>query len=146
MSVDYSALRRESDAGPDGVEPGRARAAVRDLTAPLLVHPAGGDGVDLPNVVGLGQVAATVRRLAGLGMAGVKGWAYGTRRDATASAATATGNLMCQAVTEIKAAAPEMVVTTEVCGCSWTCHGECAILDGRGRIDTAATFDLMGAM
>jgi len=47
---------------------------------------------------------------------------------------------------QIKATAPEIVVTTEVCGCSWTDHGECAILDGRGRIVSAATFELMGRM
>src|SRR6266536_4483994 len=93
------AARKPTTAGPDGVEPVRARAAVRvlyerpglvvrDLTAPLLVHPYGPDRADLPNVVGLGQVSATVRRLAGLGIRGVKVFAYGTPRDATASGAT----------------------------------------------------------
>lgn len=155
--VSVPAARPAGGTGPEGVEPGRARAVVRelferpglvarDLTAPLLVHPDSPQGVDLPNVVGLGQVGASVRRLAGLGMRGVKVFAYGTPRDATASAATAAGNLMCQAVAEVKAAAPEIVVTTEVCGCSWTDHGECAILDQRGRIDLADTFDLMGTM
>ena len=50
MGMDSSAARWEAGAGPDGVEPGRARAVVRDLferpglvvrdlTAPLLVLP-----------------------------------------------------------------------------------------------------------
>jgi porphobilinogen synthase len=154
--VDYPAART-AGVGPDGVEPGRARSAVRelferprlvvrDLTVPLLVMPDDRHGGDLPGVVPLGQVAATVRRLAALGIRGVKVFAYGSPRDASASGATVAGNLMCQVVQEIKAAAPEIVVTTEVCGCSWTDHGECAILDGRGRIDTEATFDLMAHM
>jgi porphobilinogen synthase len=155
--ADFSKTRAANEAGPEGVEPSRARAVVRrlferpglvvrDLTAPMLVHPDGPGGVDLPNVVGLGQVGMTVRRLAGLGMRGVKVFAYGTRRDSAASGASAEGNLMCQAVAEVKAAAPGMVVTTEVCGCSWTDHGECAILDARGRIDVPATCDLMARM
>ena len=35
------------------------------------------------------------------------------------------------------------MVTTEVCGRSRTDHGECAILDDRGRVDVDATYELM---
>lgn len=156
-SVDVPRARSVTVTGPDGVEPGRARAAVRglyeraglvvqDLTAPLLVQPDDRRTADLPGVVALGQVAATVRRLAGVGIRGVKVFAYGTPRNASASGATVAGNLMCAAVQEVKAAASDVVVTTEVCGCSWTDHGECAILDERGRVDLSATFDVMARM
>jgi len=155
--ADRSAARATTDAGPDGVEPGRARAAVRelyerpnlvirDLTAPLLVMPDDRHTADLPGVASLDQVTPTVRRLAALGIRGVKVFAYGTTRDASASAATTSGNLMCRAVEQIKSATPEIVVTTEVCGCSWTDHGECAILDDAGGIDTDATYELMARM
>jgi porphobilinogen synthase len=100
---------------------------------------------DLPGAVALADVAATARRWTALGIRAVKIFAYGTPRDATASAATSPGNLMCAAVTEVKTATPQMVVTTEVCGCSWTDHGECAILRGN-RIDLTATYDLMARM
>lgn len=154
--VDFATVRAGTGAGPDGVEPGRARQTVRDLydrpglvprdlTAPLLVHPDGRQAAALPGSVELGEVAATVRRWAELGIRGVKVFAFGSPRDAAASAATLPGNLMCAAVSEVKAAAPEVVVTTEVCGCSWTDHGECAILD-EGRIDLPATHELMAAM
>ena len=155
--ADFLGARAEG-AGPDGVEPGRARAAVRalyerpglmvrDLTAPLLVQPDDRQpAVDLPGVVVFDRVPVVARRLADAGVRGVKVFAYGTPRDARASGATVAGNLMCAAVQEIKATAPEIVVTTEVCGCSWTDHGECAILDEEGRIDMAATFDLMARM
>ena len=155
--TDKITVRSEAPAGPDGVEPGRARAsvrdlyarpvlAIRDLTAPILVMPDDRHAADLPGVTSLGQLTTAVRRLAALGIRGVKVFAYGTGRDASARAATAAGNLMCQAVEQIKAATPEIVVTTEVCGCSWTDHGECAILDGRGHIDTDATYELMARM
>ena len=163
-AADRSAVQRlidggsARDVGPVGVEPGRARAAVRalyarpglmvrDLTAPLLVLPEDRPAGDLPGVVPLGQVAATARRWAALGIRGVKVFAYGGEyRDATASEATTEGNLLLCAVEEIKAAAPEIVVTTEVCGCSWTDHGECAILNDEGRIDIGATFEVMAEM
>jgi porphobilinogen synthase len=155
--TDKIAVRSAANADPDGVEPGRARAAVRDLyarpglairdlTMPLLVLPDDRHIADLPGVTSLDQLTATVRRLATLGIRGVKVFAYGTGRDASARAATATGNLMCQAVEKIKTTTPEMVVTTEVCGCSWTDHSECTILDRRGRIDTDATYELMARM
>jgi porphobilinogen synthase len=124
----------------------RPGLVVRDLTAPLLVHPHDRVGTDLPGVVRLADVGSTARRRAALGIRGVKVFVYGTPRDATASGATAAGNLMCAAVQEIKAAAPEMVVTTEVCGCAWTDHGECALLHDGGRIDLLATHDLMARM
>jgi porphobilinogen synthase len=124
----------------------RPALVVRDLTAPLLVLPDGRDGAGLPGAVPLNAVADTARRWVELGIRGVKVFVYGTPRDARASGATATRNVMCQAIEEVKAAAPEVMITTEVCGCSWTDHGECAILDGQGRIDVAATFELMSRM
>ena len=143
--------------GLDGVNPARAREAVRelyarpglvarDLTAPLLVHPVGQHTGDLPGSVGIGDVAGTIRRWARLGIRGVKLFVYGDPRDGSASGATAAGSLMPAAVQEVKAASAQVVVTTEVCGCSWTDHGECTILDGAGRIDRAATYALMAEM
>ena len=154
--VDFSTARSGAGTGPAGVEPGRARQAVRDLydrpglvprdlTAPLLVQPEDRHAVALPGSVPLGEVAATVRRWAAVGIRGVKVFAFGSPRDVAASAATVPGNLMCAAVAEVKSAVPAMVVTTEVCGCSWTDHGECALLLD-GRIDLPATHDLMARM
>lgn len=153
--VDIRATRSKVE--PSGVEPGRARAVVRglyarpglvvrDLTAPLLVQPNDRSGVDLPGVVSLADVGSTVRRWSALGIRGVKVFVYGTPRDTLASGATAAGNLMCAAVQEVKAAAPEIVVTSEVCGCAWTSHGECALLLDGGRIDLLATYELMARM
>jgi porphobilinogen synthase len=143
--------------GPHGVSPGRARESVRalmdvdrlharTLTAPLLVLPEDLGGAPLPGAVPLSAVAATVRRWAELGILGVKVFAYGDRRDSRATAALAPGNRMVRAVAAVKAAAPQMVVTTEVCGCSWTSHGECALLDDRGQVDRPRTYELMAAM
>jgi hypothetical protein len=70
-SVDHSLARETAGAELDGVEPGRARAAVRglfarpvlairDLTAPLLVMPDDRHAGDLPGVAPLDQLTTTV--------------------------------------------------------------------------------------
>lgn len=153
-TVDFA--RPEQTTSPDGVDPTRAREVVRelfarqaltprDLTAPLLVYPDGSDPGALPGSVTLSGIAETARRWSSLGIRGTKIFAFGSPRDARASGAIAPDNLMLAAIREVKSAAPELVVTTEVCGCSWTDHGECAILDG-SRINLAATLDLMAEM
>ncbi|MFE0687298.1 hypothetical protein ACFV0Z_04090 [Streptomyces xiamenensis] len=146
-------------AAPDGVNPLRARAAVRDLyarptitpgdlSAPLLVLPNDGPAAsELPGAVAVGDIARTVRRWWSLGIHGVKLFAAGHDRDGQASGALLPGNRMLAGIEAVKAAEPGMAVTTEVCGCSWTDHGQCVLRrSDDGRIDLGATFELMGTM
>ncbi|MFJ3900235.1 hypothetical protein [Streptomyces sp. NPDC090025] len=142
--------------GPGGVHPGRARASVRelyerplldvrDLTAPLLVLPTTPDH-GLPGAVALFDVPATVSRWRTLGLRGLKLFAYGEDRSPTAREALSERNLMVRAIRSIRSAVPDMVVTTEVCGCAWTSHGECVIVDRDGSPDLAASYALMARM
>ncbi|GAA2281843.1 MULTISPECIES: hypothetical protein [Kitasatospora] len=140
------------------MNPLRARRAVRDLyarptitaadlTAPLLVLPDDGPaGPELPGATSLYGVARTVRRWRDLGIRGVKIFAYGHDRDHRASGALAAGNRMLAGIEAVKAVAPDMAVTTEVCGCSWTDHGQCVLRRDDGGIDLDATYELMAAM
>ncbi|MGA5497681.1 hypothetical protein ACPCSP_25290 [Streptomyces cinereoruber] len=150
------AQRREG-AFPDGINPSRARRTVRDLytgptltaaalSAPLLALPDAGDPSALPGAAPLAGIPETVARWAGLGIRGLKLFAYGHDRDARATAATAPGNRMAAAVSIVKTTVPGMAVTTEVCGCSWTDHGECVLRTDEGAIDLDATYQLMGTM
>ncbi|PCG84711.1 hypothetical protein CIB93_17875 [Streptomyces sp. WZ.A104] len=144
--------------GPDGVNPSRARSAVRalytrpaltagDLSAPLLALPDGHPGAgSLPGAVPLAEVQRTVARWGDLGIRGVKVFVLGHDRDSAGSAAVSAGNRMVLAVSAIKAAAPDLAVTTEVCGCSWTSGGECVLRTSAGGIDLDATYRLMGDM
>ncbi|MFD6138156.1 hypothetical protein [Promicromonospora sp. NPDC060271] len=142
---------------PDGVNPGRARGAIRRLydredlapsrlSAPLLVRPDGEATGALPGEVDLAGLEQEVLRLADLGLGGVKVFVTGHDRDAYASGARATRNRMILAVETIKAAAPDLAITTEVCGCSWTSSHECVLRDSDGRIDLYGTYELMGEM
>ncbi|MFJ9687537.1 hypothetical protein ACIRRX_17890 [Streptomyces bacillaris] len=144
--------------GPDGVNPSRARPAVRalyarpaltagDLSAPLLILPDGHPGAgSLPGAVHLADVRRTVVRWREMGIRGVKAFAFGHDRDGAGAAASSADNLMVLAVSAAKAAAPDLAVTTEVCGCSWTSSGECVLRGSAGNIDLDATYRLMGEM
>lgn len=144
--------------GPDGVNPSRARPAVRalytrpaltagDLSAPLLSLPDGHPGAGrLPGAVQLSDVRRTVARWRGLGIGGVKAFALGHDRDNAGSTAVSSGNLMVQVVSAIREVTPDLAVTTEVCGCSWTRSGECVLRTPTGRIDLDATYRLMSEM
>ncbi|MFD8913985.1 hypothetical protein [Streptomyces sp. NPDC059575] len=143
---------------PAGINPARARATVRglyartaltaaDLSAPLLVLPDTARATSaLPGAVSVGEVPSTTARWAALGIRGVKVFAFGHDRDTRGTAAVAPGNRMLAAIGAVKAAAPGTAVTTEVCGCSWTDHGECVLRTGAGGIDLDATYRLMARM
>ncbi len=94
----------------------------------------------------LSDVRRTVARWRGLGIGGVKAFALGHGRDNAGSTAVSSGNLMVQAVSAIREVTPDLAVTTEVCGCSWTSSGECVLRTPAGRIDLDATYRLMGEM
>ncbi|AYG85323.1 Delta-aminolevulinic acid dehydratase [Streptomyces hundungensis] len=53
---------------------------------------------------------------------------------------------MVRAIGFVKATAPGLAVTTKVCGCSWTDHGECVLRTADGDFDLPATYGLMAAM
>ncbi|MGW1767175.1 hypothetical protein ACWCQL_24290 [Streptomyces sp. NPDC002073] len=144
--------------GQDGIDPSRARESLRrlyeppgltpaDLSAPLLVlaknNPAAGA---LPGAVTLPNVAATVQRWAALGIRGVKIFVQGQDRNEYATAARNDGNAMVRAIQAVKAAAPDLAVTTEVCGCSWTTSHECVLRTDGEAIATQSTYELMAAM
>lgn len=73
-------------------------------------------------------------------------FAFGHDRDGYASGATAPDNRMIRTIHAVKKATPATAVTTEVCGCSWTDHGQCVLRTNSGEIDLEGTYRLMGTM
>jgi porphobilinogen synthase len=55
-------------------------------------------------------------------------------------------NVMLRAISTIREASPNMDVLTEVCACSYSDSGECALLDSSDRIDDPKTHDYVGKM
>jgi porphobilinogen synthase len=122
-----------------GFAPGRARPAVRAayarpllttnrLAAPMLIHPdASQASAALPGLVSAGKAAEYACRLADLGVGGVKIFATDAAGDVSGSGALDPCGPMADAIYAVKAAAPLLMVTTEVCGCAWTPDHECVL-------------------
>ena len=64
-------------------------------------------------------------------------------KDAQGSEAWAAEGIIQRAVRELKDAAPELVVITDVCLCEYTDHGHCGLLDEHGAVINDATVELL---
>ena len=64
-------------------------------------------------------------------------------KDAQGSEAWAADGIVQRAVRELKDAAPELIVITDVCLCEYTDHGHCGLLDDRGAVINDATVELL---
>lgn len=64
-------------------------------------------------------------------------------KDAQGSEAWAADGIVQRAVRELKDAAPELIVITDVCLCEYTDHGHCGLLDEHGAVINDATVALL---
>lgn len=69
---------------------------------------------------------------------------FGTpsKKDATGSESLKADGIIQKAVTEVKAAQPELLVATDVCLCEYTDHGHCGIIQD-DKVDNDATLDVL---
>ncbi|MDP9034964.1 MAG: porphobilinogen synthase [Myxococcota bacterium] len=127
----------------------------RDLIWPLFfragidsAHPIGTmPGVSQLPIRAAAQVAKDAARR---GIGGVLLFGLPTSKDATGSSGIDPDGPVPRAVAEMKSAAPELVVITDVCVDEYTDHGHCGILrqrrDGETEVDNDATLEVLAAM
>jgi porphobilinogen synthase len=120
------------------------RALVRETTvapanliAPLFVHEAADAPRPIASMPGVSQypvsaVAGVARTLEAAGVGGVILFGIARTKDAEGSGAWAADGGVQQAVAALKAAAPSLVVMTDVCLCEYTDHGHCGLVNGPG--------------
>ena len=104
-----------------------------DLIYPLfLVH---GQGVrrEVPSMPGvyhlsIDQLAAEAAELMELGVPGVLLFGLPASKDPLGSEDYDPQGIVQQGIRALKAAAPELVVVTDVCMCEYTDHGHCGII------------------
>ena len=77
-----------------------------------------------------------------LGIPGVILFGLPDRKDTVGSRSYADDGIVQQAVSAIKARAPEMAVMTDVCLCEYTDHGHCGIIKD-GKVDNDATVEVL---
>jgi len=130
----------------------QTRLAPSQLILPLFVRPGERERREIGSMPGNFQLsvdllAEEARALAGLGLGGVLLFGIPAEKDPQGSDAMSDLGIIPQAVRAVKAAAPDLLVITDVCFCEYTSHGHCGALSevsGRIDVDNDATLALLG--
>jgi len=128
------------------------KLSAANLILPLFVRPGRGLRVPIASMPGQfqlspDQLGAEIRQAAELGLGGVLLFGIPEAKDALGSDSFSDSGIVQQAVRAAKAAAPNVLVITDVCFCEYTDHGHCGVLNdssGRMDVDNDATLELLG--
>jgi porphobilinogen synthase len=126
------------------------RLGVEDLIYPLFVHGAGANepvasmpGVERRSVKDLVRECREVFDL-GIPAVAIFPVIEGARKDARGTHALAQDNLLFRALSEVKAAVPELVLIADVALDPYTDHGHDGVLTADGRdVDNDATVEIL---
>ena len=122
------------------------RALVREthvapaqLVLPLFVVPGAGERQPIDALPGVDRLspdlaAERAAEAAAAGVGGVLLFGLPERKDAEGSSAWDEDGPVPNAVRAIRAAAPDLVIATDVCLCQYTDHGHCGLVGADGAI------------
>jgi porphobilinogen synthase len=119
------ALARETELSP------------ADLIYPLFVRPGKNVRREIQSMPGIFQwsvdrLPEEIEAVANLGIPAVLLFGIPEEKDPTGRENFDPDGIVQRAIRTAKAAAPEMVVVTDVCLCEYTDHGHCGLLNGNG--------------
>lgn len=119
-----------------------------DLIYPLFVQ----HGVDrrtpIQSMPGQSRLSVDLlpteaKKLIALGIPAVMLFGIPASKDPVGAENFAQDGIVQQAVATLKAAAPDLVVVTDVCLCEYTDHGHCGLLDEQGSVLNDATLEVL---
>jgi len=121
---------------------------VDDLVQPLFVVPGESVRKEISSLPGqyhlsVDQAAEECRRISALGVPAVILFGLPQYKDEIGSAAFDDNGEVQRAVREIKKAAPELLVMTDVCLCEYTSHGHCGVISHE-TVANDPTLELLG--
>lgn len=90
-------------------------------------------------------IAAEAAEVAALGIPAVLLFGLPAKKDPTGSQAWSETGVIQRSIKEIKKAAPDLLVVTDVCLCEYTDHGHCGVIKN-GKVDNDATCELLAKM
>ena len=134
---------------------GTLRALVRETTLEpsQLVYPmfvvAGADTrtpiASMPGIdhLSIGHAVEEAGEAAANGVGGVMLFGLPAAKDEEGSGAWDDEGVVQLATRAIKAAHPDLLVTTDLCLCEYTSHGHCGVLRRDGYVDNDASLDLL---
>ena len=93
----------------------------------------------------LAEVGAAAREAGALGIPCIALFPHGEARSDDAQTALNPDSLMCRAIAEAKAAAPDVGVLADIALDPYTSHGHDGLLAADGSVDNDATLDLLVA-
>jgi len=125
----------------------QTRLSVDDLVYPLFVKAGTRMCEPIQSMVGCfhlspDMVIEQARQVYELGIPAVLLFGLPDRKDAAGSQAWAEDGPVQQAVRQIKAAVPHLVVITDVCLCAYTDHGHCGLIRD-GKVDNDSTCQIL---
>ena len=130
----------------------RTTLSPANFILPLFVRAGSGPKQPIGSMPGhfqlsLDDLAAEAREAVELGLGGVLLFGIPAEKDAVGSDATSDQGIVQQAIRALKAAAPELLVVSDVCFCEYTSHGHCGVIRERGGrldVDNDLTLELLG--
>ncbi len=131
------------------------RLSPRDLVLPLFFNAALREPRPVRTMPGVSQLpvgaaADAAREAVRRGLGGVILFGLPETKDAKGSSALDEAGPVPRAVAAMKAAAPDLVVMTDVCVDEYTDHGHCGLLrkrkDGELEVDNDATLEVLASM
>ncbi len=120
---------------------------IKNFIYPLFVCP-GKDRVlpvlSMPGVAqqSVDRIVKECQEVDSLGIPGVILFGIPEAKDPVGSEAYADTGVVQNAIREIKAKVPGLLVITDVCLCEYTDHGHCGVIKG-GEVDNDATLELL---
>ena len=124
------------------------RIGIEHLVQPLFVVERDEDAGPIESMPGISRLSlqgtvAEARELFALGIKSVLLFGIPAYKDAAASSSYDRNGIVQRAIRALKAELPEMLVMADLCGCEYTDHGHCGILDSEGEVDNDATLELL---
>ncbi len=121
--------------------------SVDDFVYPLFVREGEGLKEPIKSMAGCfhfspDTVAAEAAEVASLRIPAVLLFGLPGKKDDIGSEAWAEDGVVQRAIREIKKAAPQLLVITDVCLCAYTEHGHCGVIKN-GKIDNDSTCELL---
>ncbi len=124
--------------------------SVDDLVYPLFVRDGSGIKEPIKSMddcfhFSPDTIAAEAVEVASLGIPAVLLFGLPDKKDEIGSQAWAEDGVVHKAIREIKKAAPELLVVTDVCLCEFTSHGHCGVIKDN-NVDNDPTCELLAKM
>jgi len=121
--------------------------SINDFIYPLFVVEGQGIKEEISSMPGnfhfsVDRLKEEVKEIVSLGIPAVLLFGLPAKKDRVGSEAYNPEGIAQKAVQAIKAAAPELVVVTDVCLCEYTSHGHCGIIKD-GEVDNDSTLGLL---